>query len=331
MPDADRPPYLPLPPLGALARRTFVQGVLTPTIASVPQITHRLPRGRRRLVGLRVDRDVRYADDDPAQRLDVIRLDHDDQVRPALVYVHGGGFMACSKKTHISIAIAFARRGFVVFNLDYRLAPRHRFPAAFDDVSAALRWIDAHAAAYGADPARLVLAGESAGANLILGAAVAGAYRLDRPSARALFDQGIAPVAALPACGILQVSDVARLWHERPEIPPFVRQLLRAMEEAYLGPGRHTPGAEPLADPLVLLETRAPERPLPPVFAFAGSEDPVMADTVRLEAALGHDGAAGATRIYDGEPHAFHALPWRPKAQECWNAMDAFLDTHAPR
>jgi acetyl esterase len=56
--------------------------------------------------------------------------------------------------------------GFVVFNIDYRLAPTHKFPAAFDDAARALAWVREQAPKYGGDASRIVIAGESAGGNL---------------------------------------------------------------------------------------------------------------------------------------------------------------------
>ena len=86
---------------------------------------------------------------------------------PGLVYFHGGGLVAGTVATHDSIARALAKAGACrVVSVEYRLAPEHPFPAALDDALAAVTYIGAHAAAFGIDPARLGIGGDSAGGTL---------------------------------------------------------------------------------------------------------------------------------------------------------------------
>lgn len=86
---------------------------------------------------------------------------------PLVLLVHGGGFVIGSVDTHDGLARRIARDAdAVVVSVDYRLAPEHPFPAAVDDCWAALRWAVAHADELGADPARVAVAGDSAGGNL---------------------------------------------------------------------------------------------------------------------------------------------------------------------
>ena len=84
-----------------------------------------------------------------------------------LVYAHGGGWVVGSIETHDPFCrLLTEAAGIIVFSLEYRLAPEHPFPAGLDDVLAAYRWVAAHAGHFGGDPNRLLLGGDSAGANL---------------------------------------------------------------------------------------------------------------------------------------------------------------------
>src|SRR4029453_19376094 len=85
---------------------------------------------------------------------------------PVVVFLHGGGWIGGSLDMYDEPCATLARRvGALVVAPDYRLAPEHPFPAAVDDTVAALRWAADHISEYGGDPERIVVAGESAGAN----------------------------------------------------------------------------------------------------------------------------------------------------------------------
>ena len=86
---------------------------------------------------------------------------------PLMVFFHGSGFVLCSLDTHDGMCRNLcAGSGCVVASVDYRLAPEHKFPAATQDCLAATRWAAAHAAELGARADRIMVAGDSAGANL---------------------------------------------------------------------------------------------------------------------------------------------------------------------
>src|SRR5206468_9475779 len=86
---------------------------------------------------------------------------------PAIVYYHGGGHVIGSLDTHDLIARNLcAGAEALVASVDYRMGPEPRFPAAVEDSFAALEWVHRHAESLGADPDRLGVHGDSAGANL---------------------------------------------------------------------------------------------------------------------------------------------------------------------
>lgn len=265
-----------------------------------------------------------------AHRLDVYRPIGNEGPLPVVLYIHGGGFRTLSKDSHWLLALAFARRGYVVLSINYRLAPRHPYPAALEDVSRAWQWVVQNCASFGGDPKRIVLAGESAGANLATALAICTSFRRPEPWAQAVFDLAASPIAALPACGILQVTDPTRFARKRP-ISAWIQDRVDEVRDAYLGRAEpHELGGLDMADPLVVLETAdEPERPLPPMFAFAGTRDLLLDDSRRLVAALDRLGVPSRLRVYEGEPHAFHAMPWRKHMRAAWADSFDFLREHA--
>lgn len=282
--------------------------------------------------GVSVVRDIPYRSGGaPEHTLDIYCPVDVTGPAPVVFYAHGGGFRILSKDTHWLMALAYARRGYVVVSINYRLAPQHPFPAALQDACAAYVWMTRNIRQYGGDLARVVVAGESAGANLATSLAIATCYPRAEPHARAVFDAGVVPAAVLPACGVLQVSDAQR-FSRRKSIPTFIQDRLSEVEHAYLGALRNpTPQQLELANPLLVLEQGVPPaRPLPPFFAPVGTADPLLDDTRRLKAALDRLGAACEARYYPGQVHAFHAFIMLPHARRCWRDTFAFLDAHVP-
>lgn len=126
-----------------------------------------------------VDTDITYREvDGEALKLDVCHPPDGDGPYAAVLLIHGGGFAAGDKDGRPWQAICrwLANAGYVGINLNYRLAPDHPFPAAIEDVQAAVEWTREHADDYAVDPERVGVLGGSAGANLaqLLGASGAG-------------------------------------------------------------------------------------------------------------------------------------------------------------
>lgn len=298
------------------------------SLAAVGRL-HPLSRPERH--GLVVTRDVLYGNI-PIQRLDVWRSkDADPSVkRPCILYVHGGGFRILSKDTHWIMALMLARAGYVVFNIDYHLAPEHPFPAAMRDVARAYTWVAKHAGEYGADASRLALAGESAGGNLVTALTLAACFERTEPWAREVFDCGVVPAAVLPACGLLQVTEPHRLAKRWPHISRAAFDQIVVISDEYLANAGDLPRETlDFADPLVMLERDdVPARALPPFFVACGTRDPLLDDARRLHAALERRAAASELRLYKGELHAFHAAIVTPNARRFWRDTYDFLEKH---
>ena len=280
-------------------------------------------------------RNIPYRDEEGAEfLLDVYRptdpAPGPDGMRPAVLYIHGGGFRILSKDTHWAMALSFARRGYVVFNINYRLAPVHPFPAAVEDACLAYEWVVKNAARYGGDVDRLIVAGESAGANLTTVVTLAACFERDESYSRRVFATGVVPKAVLPSCGIFQVTDPGRFERRKPKLPRFLRDRIHEVHDAYLGAVLNWPESQrELADPLLILEgDQRPKRPLPPFFTTCGTADPILDDTRRLERALKQRGVSVEAHYYPKEPHAFHVLAFRPAARDHWSKTFAFLERH---
>lgn len=124
-----------------------------------------LPAGAA--AGVRVTNDVTYRTVDGEKLgLDVYQPAKKGKDRPAVVIVHGGGWSGGDKQLFATQGNQLAERGFVAFSVNYRLAPAHPYPAAVDDVGAAVEWVRKHAKKYGVDPKRIGALGGSAGAHL---------------------------------------------------------------------------------------------------------------------------------------------------------------------
>lgn len=290
------------------------------------------PEANPNRYGVDLIRDIPYSGSgNSAHRLDVYRP-RSDKPLPTLMYIHGGGFTVCSKSTHQIFALVFSSQKYVVFNVNYRLAPIHRYPAAIEDVCTALLWILDHAREYGADPDQLVIAGESAGGNLTAALAYIITHRREEAFARAAFDRQPNIRAVLPIYGIHDLNDIPRFWRNPDKARKMswaIKGELQWCADAYVG---DAPELAPLAHPLRRFTEPPPDgsRPLPPFFIPVGTADPLLDDSRRLHAAIQARGGSSELHIYPGEIHGFNAMLWRSNAQAKWKALFSFLSRHVP-
>lgn len=207
--------------------------------------------------------------------------------RGALLYLHGGGYVVGSARTHRSPAARLAHAvGVRVLALDYRRAPEHPHPAALDDALEAYRALLGD----GIEPARIAVAGDSAGGGLTLALAAR------------LRDSGLpAPAVLGLICPWLEVTvDLAGERPPAPHEPLLSPGLLKTWAQAYVG---DRDASEPAISPLL-----GSLDDLPPIVVHSAGEDLLLPDAERLERVLG----AGAARVpvehrrHPGLWHDFH-------------------------
>ena len=117
-------------------------------------------------VGITECRNISYGSHGKDNLLDVYFPQGTKEPLPTIVSIHGGGYVYGSKEIYRRYGMDMARRGFAFVNFNYRLAPKWRFPTPLWDTNAVMEWICKNAARYHLDPSRILLVGDSAGAQL---------------------------------------------------------------------------------------------------------------------------------------------------------------------
>jgi len=234
-----------------------------------------------------------------------------DETLPVQVYYHGGGWVIGDLDSHdwTCRAVANAARCAVV-SVDYRLAPEHRFPAAFDDAVAAVRWVAANAALLKVDPARISVGGDSAGGNLAAAAAIA------------LRDEG-----AIKLCAqILTYPIVDLTWRYDERFAGGVA-LTNGGMTAFID--HYVPQAERRRDWRCSPLYAASLKGLPPTLVILAGFDPLYDEGEAYAARLKSEGVTVTVTRYPGQMHGFASRPkLLPKAYDAIADMAATLTAH---
>ncbi len=212
---------------------------------------------------------------------------------PALVvWYHGGGWVVGDLDTHDGACrFLCASTGAAVLSVDYRLAPENRFPAAVDDALAAFRWASANAAGLGADPARVAVAGDSAGGNL---AAVV--------SRLAVRDGGPRPVAQML---VYPVTDVST---KHPSYRFFSEGFLLSEADMDWFKGHYLPSPDAARDPRVSPLLADDLEGLPPAIVLTAGFDPLRDEGEAYATRLERAGVRVHLRRAEGQIHGFFSL-----------------------
>lgn len=217
-----------------------------------------------------------------------------------LLYLHGGGYVACSPEMHQPITVAFAQNGLRVFAPDYRMAPEHLFPAAVEDAVAVYR-------ALLEQGGKIVVGGDSAGGGLALALMISlrdAGVRL--PSAAALFS----PWTDLAATGASLVSNDRRCALFRgAKIGPGAKYYLGSADPR-----------NPLASPLY-----ADLAGLAPMVIHVGKNEVLLDDSTRLAERARAAGVRVEIKIWPVVPHVWQLVPTMPEAKQSLREASEFL------
>lgn len=281
-------------------------------IAVLPAIAAPLAGGQQRARGpatypplpdwISIQRDIHY-DRYPATVLDILQpKPSGDDPAPGVIVFHGGGWVHSGKETaYRSLCLPYLERGFVVANVEYRVASQATAPAAVTDALNATRWFFKHARQYHVDPKRIVVTGGSAGGHLAL------MVGMTPKSARL---GPVSPVAAvIDGYGITDAVELLNGPHRQfwagdwiPAGPARVELAQRVSPMTYV---RHD---------------------LPPIFLAQGADDHTVPveQSIRLHDALEMDGVPSELVIVPDAKHGF--------SREQWDTLDvkifAFLKEH---
>jgi acetyl esterase len=233
-----------------------------------------------------------------------------DGALPVLIYLHGGGWVWNSVDTHDRLMREYAAAaGCAVIGPDYTLSPEAAFPQAIEECAAVLRWVARDGADWGLDPSRIVLGGDSAGANLAMGVAL-----LLRETDPAITLRGL-----LLNYGVFDADFDTPSYREFADGYFLTREKMQFYWDCYCP--RAADRLNPLASPL-----RADLRGLPPVLLHIAELDVLAAENRAMAAKLREAGVALEMREFAGTAHGFlRAINHVTKSRAATDAAGAWL------
>ena len=211
---------------------------------------------------------------------------------PVLIFFHGGGWVLGDIESHDSVCRELANKvGCIVVSVDYRLAPEHKFPTAPEDCYAATKWVALNAAAFGGDPSRIAVGGDSAGGNL---AAAVAQMAADRGAPGLTYQMLIYPVTnhAFDTPSYKENADGYLLTRDMMQW--FWQQYLTSDED----------GKNAYASPMQAREVRRAA----PAFVMTAEFDPLRDEGEAYGERLKKEGVSVECKRYDGAIHGFFSF-----------------------
>ncbi len=211
---------------------------------------------------------------------------------PVIVYYHGGGWVIADIDTYEASAMALAKKSnAIVASVEYRRAPENKFPAAHQDAFAAYQWVLANAGQFGGDPARVAVAGESAGGNLAANVAIMARDQKVQQPVHMLI---VYPVAGTDMTTPSYIANQNAMPLSKGAMGWFVDKVLATPDDA--------------KSPMLNLTTMADLKGLPSATVITDSIDPLMSEGKMLADKLKAAGVTTTYKNYDGVTHEFFGM-----------------------
>ena len=253
--------------------------------------------------GVQLEANIAY-DSYPETKLDILKPKNATGKRPGVLFIHGGGWVGGSKENVVAnFCLPYVLKGFVVANVEYRLAKAALAPAAVTDVLKAAEWFQKNAEKYGVDPKKIIVSGDSAGGHLALMVGLAPKQANLGPPAKV--------AAVINFYGITDVMDVLE------------GQNMKAYAVGWI--------PDSMADRREVARRVSPQswvrKKLPPTLTIHGGEDPTVpyehgVTLVRMMRELDND--AELYSITKGKHGDF--MKDAVEGPAVWNAIFQFLD-----
>jgi len=227
--------------------------------------------------------------------------------RPAILLIHGGGWVQGDRSQLHGYGILLGRIGYLCVATEYRLAPAAKWPAQLHDVKACLRWMRANSAHLGIDPQKIAVSGNSAGGHISLMMAATP----DRPEFEGDGGNAGAGTALAAAIGFYAPAQLyAANQPLREELSFLFGRGYSAETARGASPIDYAGGA------------------FPPTLLITGNRDELVPveSSLKMYRALSGAGARAELHVYEGAPHGFDALP--AFGRQCASIMALFLDRH---
>ncbi len=285
----------------------------------------RLPHDRKAPGVGRAIRNVAYGEDSK-NRLDIL-VPRGASSAPVVIYFHGGGWISGTKIDRRRICREIAHNGYLVFNVDYRLAPRYQYPVQMVDVAQAVRWVSGNASRYGGDASRIFLMGESAGAYLACWYAAA----LGEPALRKSAGiGGTIPRDHLAGLFLFYgVYDFTTLDDKHLGNNEMVHRTIDMMTRSFIGVKPGTSGKKAkISSPALHLHMN---KEFPFVFLSAAQADPLYRQSKELAAILKRKGIGYKTlfltrKEYPNAGHGFLNLQYSRCSRKALGTVLRLMD-----